>query len=137
MHVLYIFIVCLVLLNLSQIVGMNTHWFSDRKIKFLNIGKWSFPVWESMNINPILDYGYNIEKFNRPWRFKWNLPIFFRESRNRKTMQTQKMSWIFCRTFSLNLHICLVLIYLHQIAGCDGYMWISKLTKFNLSVFQT
>ena len=61
----------------------------------------------------------------------------FKENRNRKTMQIQKISWIFCRTFSLNLHICLVLIYLHQIAGCDGYMWISKLIIFNLAVFQT
>ena len=57
--------------------------------------------------------------------------------KNGKTMQIQKICWIFCRTFSLNLHICLVLIYLHQIAGCDGYMWIFKLTIFKLTVFQT
>ena len=40
-----------------------------------------------MNINP------NIEKFNRLCRFKWNLPKkIFKENRNGKTMQIQKMS---------------------------------------------
>ena len=128
MHVLYIFTVCLVLLNLSQIARCNGYSLIFKQKNQV------FEYWKMIIFClRIHEYQSHPDHVDLNGIYQKN---FFKE--NRKTAKTiQKMNWIFCRTFSLNIHICLVLIYLHQIAGCDGYMWISKLKIFNLAVFQT